>query len=63
MTLSNYLEKNKINKKEFCKILEIDYSTLFLWLSGKRTPSLENALNIEEITNRKVKVKDLLCLD
>jgi predicted transcriptional regulator len=58
MKLKDYIEKYDINKREFCKILNIDYSALHHWLHGNRRPNIENAMKIQDFTNNKVKPQD-----
>lgn len=60
MKLEKYLKKNEVNKSEFCRLLEINYSTLHHWISGARKPSAANCLKIVDFTSGEVTIKELI---
>lgn len=60
MTLKEFFEKTGMSKRKFAEKLGVSESIICLWVSDKRAPSLKNAVKIEQVTNKKVKIKDLL---
>jgi DNA-binding transcriptional regulator YdaS (Cro superfamily) len=40
--------------------MNVSYQSISDWINGRKTPSLENCLKIEEVTEGKVKVKNIL---
>ncbi len=55
MTLQEYLNKTEMMFVEFAERIQVNPSTVSLLARGKRKPSLELALKIEEATRGKVK--------
>jgi len=60
MDLNRYMESRNITTKEMAKMLNISPSTLNNYLAGRRVPTLEVAVKIEEITRGNVRPKDLM---
>lgn len=60
MKLKDYLEKYKIGVSEFAEKAKLKQSYTSLLVNGKRRPSPEVALMIEQATNKKVTIRELL---
>ena len=60
MNLKEYLDKNKVTQREFAEKLDVHIHSLKNIVYGKRKPSLELALRIEEFSNGDVLPNDLL---
>jgi DNA-binding transcriptional regulator YdaS (Cro superfamily) len=59
MTLKEYLKKRKITYKKFALMGGWNITTVFFWVSGRRIPSIENAIRIEALTSGKVKAQEI----
>jgi len=46
MNLTQIMKDNNVSEMDLAYNCEVDKSTVFLWKSGERTPSLKNANNI-----------------
>jgi DNA-binding XRE family transcriptional regulator len=60
MDLDEYLWRNKIRQKDFCKKIQIQAHTLSLLVRKKHTPRLSIAINIHTVTKGQVEFKELL---
>lgn len=60
MTLREFLEEKRITYREFAEQLNIHLQSLKNIAYGKKKPSLELAIRIEELTEGRVTPKDLL---
>jgi len=38
MTLTQYLDKNRIDRNAFAKLMQVDLTTLYRWETNKRFP-------------------------
>jgi DNA-binding transcriptional regulator YdaS (Cro superfamily) len=63
MELKNYLKKNGIKTIELAKVIGCQQSHVSLIANGKRKPSPELALAIEQATNGQVTRMELLYPD
>lgn len=59
-TLKNYLQNNKITQRDFSKKLNVHFMTVHLICSGKRRPSPQLALRIEQETQGGIGHDELL---
>lgn len=59
MLLQDYLESRQFTYKEFAKMADVTPQTIYNYIHGRRKPTLEVALRIEEATKGKVSAKDL----
>jgi DNA-binding transcriptional regulator YiaG len=57
MTLTEYITKNKVDRREFAKLLGVDPLTLYRWETGRRFPR-KDILRIMEVTKNKVTAND-----
>jgi DNA-binding transcriptional regulator YdaS (Cro superfamily) len=48
--LNDWIERSKLNQRAAAKILGVHPVVLCQWLSGQRTPGLDNAHLIEKVT-------------
>ena len=48
------------SRNALAKKINISYQTVSDWVNGKKTPSLQSCLKIEEATEGQVKVKNIL---
>lgn len=60
MTLREYLDKEALSLTDFAARLGVPVTTAHGYVSGRRTPSLEWAVKIEDVTAQAVQVRDLL---
>lgn len=60
MNLKEYLEEKRLTYREFAEKLQIHPQSLQNIAYGKKKPSLELAVKIEELTNGELTPKDLL---
>lgn len=60
MFLDEYLFYSKISKKEFAKMVGVSYPHFTMIASGKLDCTMKMAKKIEEVTNGKVSVKEML---
>ena len=60
MDLDEYLWRNKIKQKDFCKKVQIRPHTLSLLVQKKHTTKLYIAINIHKATNGQVTYEELL---
>jgi transcriptional regulator with XRE-family HTH domain len=58
MTLHEYLAREQINVAELARRLEVDGSTVWRWVVGKRLPSMALLPRIEKVTGGAVRAKD-----
>lgn len=65
MELYQYLWENQILKKDFSKIINVTPQYLSLVTNYKKVPGFKLAFKIEEVTNGKVKAREILqkCMD
>ena len=47
--LRQIIDENKLTRKEFASKIGVGEVALYQWLSGKKTPRLQNYRKIEEI--------------
>ena len=59
MDLESYLQKKKLQKKEFAKLIRVSNACISHIVNKKREPSLEIARRIIKETKGKVNVSDL----
>ena len=59
MKLDNYLSEYKITNNDLAKRVGVHFSTISYIRSGKRRPSPDLALKIEQETDGKVTIRDL----
>ena len=56
--LETFRLENKITLQELARILDVNYTTLYRWFSGKTTPNKIQTFHIEKFLNAKqIKVK------
>ena len=60
MKLTEYIEKNAINRTKFAQKCGLEYWNIYYILKGVKAPPLLSALKIERATNGEVSCKDLL---
>lgn len=60
MNLKQYLDKKRLTYREFAEQLEIQPQSLQSIAYGRRKPSLDLAVKIEELSNGELTPKDLL---
>ena len=60
MNLKKYLEKNKITQKEFANLLKRHHIHINKIVCGRSRPSVKLALEIQTLTQGKVKACELL---
>ncbi len=58
MKLSAYLKKHQESASAFAQRANFSRSAVSLWISGKRKPMLNIALQIKELTNGEVDTVD-----
>lgn len=58
MKLAEYFKSKNIKHTDFAETLGVSQVTVTRYANGKRTPSLEMALRIEDLTKKKVRVSD-----
>lgn len=63
MTLREYLDREALSLTDFAARLGVPVTTAHGYVSGRRTPSLEWAVKIEDATAKAVMVRDLLPTD
>ena len=51
LVLRNYKEENGLNLRQLAEELEENYSTVSLWITGKRYPTVRQIRKIREVTN------------
>ena len=49
--LRTYKEENRLTVRQLADQLEEHYSTVWLWMSGKRQPNLRQVRKIRKVTN------------
>jgi len=59
MTLSEYRAKNRLTLAQLADLFGVPVTTLHGWISGRRRPALDQALEIERLTAGAVKCADL----
>ena len=59
MTLTEYIQKNKVDRKKFADLLDVDPITLYRWETGKRFPR-NHIREIMKVTNNKVTANDFI---
>ena len=59
MKLTQYIDKNKINRREFADLMEVDTITLWRWETGRRFPR-NHIVKIMEATKNKVTANDFI---
>lgn len=62
MTLYEWTQKNKIKSKELASLCGVSDGIARLWICGAVSPRLIHAHIIERITNKKVKMIELLSI-
>jgi transcriptional regulator with XRE-family HTH domain len=60
MKLNEFLEHANMSQKDFADRVGVTESSISLYMAGKRTPSLKQAIIIENWTRGLVTCKDLL---
>lgn len=55
--LETYRLENKITLQELAKLLEVNYTTLYRWFSGKTKPNKIQTYHIEKFLKGKTKSK------
>jgi plasmid maintenance system antidote protein VapI len=60
MKLRAYLDTRDIRLTTFAETMGVPVTTAHGWVSGRRTPSLADAVRIEDATDSVVTVRDLL---
>lgn len=60
MTIKEYLDKEKLNVKEFAYLLGVSTGIARLWLCGAVSPRLMHAHLIYSMSKGKVKMRDML---
>ena len=60
MTLASYLSTHRMSYREFGRRIGVDAAQVHRWASGKRTPSLAQALRIRAETGGTVGVEDFV---
>lgn len=58
MTLSEYLKDANLTQMEFARLLGVTQGAIAFWLHNK-PPTIERAIQIEKLTDRKVRCEDL----
>lgn len=58
MKLQEYMKMRKMTPTKLAKFLDVSYMTLWNWLTGKRRPNLDKAIEIELLTKRVVRCID-----
>jgi len=59
MYLEDWIKKKNMNYKEFCEHFQIERTTLYYWLSGKKKPNANNMKKLKFITKGKVTYEEL----
>lgn len=59
MNLDEFRKKNDLTYRSLATQLGYNYSLVYKWCTGERTPSLKAAKKIQEKTNGKVTVLDI----
>lgn len=60
MNLHEWLEKTEMKYCVFAKRVNINRTTLYLWLKKKTVPTYQNYLKIKEVTNGEVTYEEIL---
>jgi DNA-binding transcriptional regulator YiaG len=60
MKLREYLRLKRIKQKEFAALGDFSLGAVCNWISGRRKPTIKNALLIEQMTKKMVTLKDFL---
>lgn len=60
MKLETYLEAHSLKAAAFAREIGVEPSTVTRWLRHERTPSLDQAVKVEEVTGGEVTCADLL---
>lgn len=58
MRLNIWLEKKKVSRANFAKMLNMTERGVSMWINGERIPTRENMLEIIEATGGQVKPND-----
>lgn len=48
------------NRNELARAINVSYQTVSDWINGKKTPSPENCMKVERVTDGKIKARDIL---
>ena len=59
MLLRTYLKNRNLTYGQFAKLIGVSRNAVYYWSIGKRRPSIENTLKIEQQTERLVTARDL----
>jgi len=60
MNLKSWQRKNKITNTQLARLVGIDQSSICHYHAGRRRPSPEVALRIEEVTEGEVSLREIL---
>ena len=60
--LDQYLKTNGLNCGQFAKLIGVSRNAVYYWSIGKRRPSVENTIAIEQITDRQVTARDFMAV-
>ena len=58
MKLIQYLVQNEISQKKLAELLQVSQPTIHKWLNDKAIPSGRRIVEIERLTDGKVRAKD-----
>lgn len=58
MKLEKYRVKEKLTYRQLAGKLRMDHTNVFKYCKGQRTPTIENALKIQKLTDNKVTIND-----
>lgn len=50
LVLKTYKEEHELTVRQLASLLDEHYSTVWLWMSGKRQPNLRQVRKIREVT-------------
>ena len=60
MKLKTYLEKYRVDRREFANECEVDPISLYRWETGRRTPRGKHIIKIMEATKNRVTANDFI---
>lgn len=60
MKLKEYIENEKVVKKDFAEIIGVETRTLYDYIHGRIEPGLRAALKIRDETKNKVTLEELV---
>lgn len=60
MQFKKWMKDNGFNQKDFASLTGVQQPTVSRWIHGHHRPSLKRIMEIEKITQGKVKVHDFI---